>query len=86
MTVEELSRFRGDNAISDRAIKQSKLAQSKKDAIKKEKNEERNELHEKIELLNQDIFDKCWKLDQETRRFKNPSLLKDVTEETMKYR
>ena len=36
--------------------------------------------------MNQDIFEKCWKLDQETRRFKDPNLLKEATEVTMKYR
>ena len=43
--TETLSKLKGDNAISDRAIKQGKLAMSKKETALKESREERESLH-----------------------------------------
>lgn len=55
-----MSKLKGDNAISDRAIKQAKLAQSKKDEKVKNMKEERDRLHEDVELLNDEILKKSW--------------------------
>ena len=58
--TEVLSKLKGDNAISDRAIKQGKLAMSKKEAAQKELKEERDRLHEDVDILNERILAHSW--------------------------
>lgn len=62
--AETLSKLKADNAISDRAIKQGKLAMSKKEAANKELKEERDRLHEDVDLLNDQILKDSWTLDK----------------------
>ena len=51
-----LSKIRAENAISDRAIKQNKLAQNKKDERHKELRNVRNDLKEDLKKTNEDIM------------------------------
>jgi len=60
---ETLTRLKGDNAISDRAIKQGKLAQSKKDEKTKEMKEERDMLHDDVDILNDENLKLSWTKD-----------------------
>lgn len=62
--TEVLAKVKTENAQSDRAIKQGKLAMSKKEAKTKEKKEERDHLHEDIEHLNDEILKNSWTLDK----------------------
>jgi len=48
-----LSKLKADNAVSDRAIKQGKLAMSKKESANKELKEERDRLHGDVDELNE---------------------------------
>ena len=61
--TEVLSKLKADNAISDRAIKQGKLAMSKKEAANKELKEERDRLHTDVEILNEENLEASWTLD-----------------------
>lgn len=70
-----LSKIRAENAISDRAIKQNKLAQNKKDEAHKALRAERNELREDLDKTNEEIIAQSWLLDQETRRYNDKGLL-----------
>jgi hypothetical protein len=60
LQTEVLSKLKADNAISDRAIKQGKLAASKKEAANRELREERDRLHEDVEILNKEILADSW--------------------------
>ena len=60
---DTLAHLKGDNAISDRAIKQGKLAQSKKDEKVKEMKEQRDRLHEDVDILNAEILKLSWTKD-----------------------
>ena len=55
-----LSKVKTENAISDRAIKQNKLAQNKKDEKHKNMRKERADLVEKIDGINKKIIDTTW--------------------------
>ena len=79
VVAEKLSKFRADNAISDRAIKQSKLAASKKKEWTDGLKAERDELDKRLNELNKSIFDKSIVLEQEKARFADPDLLRDAT-------
>ena len=79
---DNLSRLKGDNAISDRAIKQGKLAQSKKDEKMKEMKEEREALHEDVDLLNKEILKHSWTKDVQTRKLNDRNLTKKAQAET----
>ena len=81
-TNDNLSRLKGDNAISDRAIKQGKLAQSKKDEKMKEMKEEREALHEDVDLLNKEILKHSWTKDVQTRKLNDRNLTKKAQAET----
>ena len=78
-----LSKIRAENAISDRAIKQNKLAQNKKDEAHKALRAERNELREDLDKTNEEIIAQSWLLDQETRRYNDKGLLQRHVRETM---
>ena len=78
--------LKGDNAISDRAIKQGKLAQSKKDTALKEKKEIRDALHEDVETLNAEILKDQWTLAQQRRKLNDKALTKNAQKETMEAR
>ena len=58
-----LSKIRAENAISDRAIKQNKLAQNKKDEAHKALRAERNDLREDLDKTNEEIIAQSWLLD-----------------------
>lgn len=53
INTESLSKLKADNAVSDRAIKQGKLAMSKKESANKELKEERDRLHGDVDELNE---------------------------------
>ena len=76
-----VSKLKADNAISDRAIKQGKLAMSKKEAATKELKEARDRLHEDVELLNGEILKDSWTLDQEKRKLNDRNLTKKAIAE-----
>ena len=79
---EKLSKLKGDNAISDRAIKQAKLAQSKKDEKLRNMKEERDQLHTDVEELNDKILKMSWIKDCETRKLNDKNLTKKAQAET----
>ena len=79
---EKLSKLKGDNAISDRAIKQAKLAQSKKDEKLRNMKEERDQLHTDVEDLNDKILKMSWIKDCETRKLNDKNLTKKAQAET----
>ena len=79
---EKLSKLKGDNAISDRAIKQAKLAQSKKDEKQRNMKEERDQLHTDVEDLNDKILKMSWIKDCETRKLNDKNLTKKAQAET----
>ena len=54
--AEVLTKLRGDNAISDRNIKQAKLAQNKKEKAHKELREEKEKLWASYEKLSKDLL------------------------------
>ena len=74
--------MRAENQTSDRAIKQGKLAMSKKEKAQKDKKEERDGLHLDVEELNQKIFDYSWDNHLETKRLKDRQLTKKAQQET----
>ena len=74
--AELLSKLKADNAISDRAIKQGKLAMSKKEAANKELKEERDRLHEDVDILNDQILKDSWTLDKQKRKLNDRNLTK----------
>ena len=78
---ETLSKLRGDNAISDRAIKQGKLAASKKEEANKQLREERERLHEDIEELSAEIFALGWEKDLQLRKLHSKDLTKKAQAE-----
>lgn len=73
---DELSKLRQANAISDRAIKQGKLAMSKKEAANKELMEQRNKLHESVDDLNGKILDDLLQKDKQIRKRDDKNLTK----------
>ena len=81
--TEILSKLKADNAISDRAIKQGKLAASKKDAANKELKEERDRLHEDVEILNKEVLADSWTLDKQKRKLNDRNLTKKAQAEAM---
>ncbi len=81
-STEVLSKLRQDNQTSDRAIKQGKLAMSKKEKAQKEKKEDRDNLHLDVEELNEKIFDYSWDNFNETKRLKDRQLTKKAQQET----
>ena len=78
-----LSKIRGENAVSDRAIKQNKLAQNKKDEKNKKLRQERAELKEKLDEVNAQIIEQSLTFDRETRKFNDKGLLQRHVRETM---
>jgi len=78
-----LSKIRGENAVSDRAIKQNKLAQNKKDEKNKKLRQERTDLKEKLDEVNSQIIDQSLTCDRETRKFNDRGLLQRHVRETM---
>ena len=81
-----LAKIRADNAVSDRAIKQNKLAQNKKDEHHKNLREIRQELRKELEDTNAKIFTKSWKLNRETARFNDKDLMRRMNRETISLR
>ena len=81
-----LQKLKSDNAVSDRAIKQNKLAKSKKEEHLKKLKDIRDGLDKDLDDLNKEIFDKSVELEREIARFKDPELLKEATAETMQKR
>jgi hypothetical protein len=61
--IAEISDLKGQNAISERAIKQAKHFTGKRDEAHKKMNEERDENKEELTKLNEDIVNRSWKLD-----------------------
>ena len=80
---EVMSKLKSENLISDRAIKQGKLAQSKKEAEQKKLKEQRERLHEDVEILNTKILADSWTKDVETRKKDDRNLTKRAQAETM---
>ena len=78
LQTEVLSKLKADNAISDRAIKQGKLAMSKKEAANRELREERDRLHEDVEILNKEILADSWTESQQKLKLNNRHLTKDA--------
>ena len=58
-----LSKVKTENAISDRAIKQNKLAQNKKDEKHKAMRNERSDLVDQIDGVNKKIIETQWNYD-----------------------
>ena len=83
---EVMSKLKSENLISDRAIKQGKLAQSKKEAEQKKLKEQRERLHEDVEILNTKILADSWTKDVETRKKDDRNLTKRAQAETMQAR
>lgn len=84
--AETLSRLKSENAVSDRALRQAKLAQSKKDEADRKLKEERDKLHDEVDKLNDGILADSWMKDKEIRRRDDPHLTKKAQKETMEAR
>ena len=52
MNTDTYNRLHNDNLVSDRNIRQNKLAATKKQKIINEMKEERDRLHEDVDILN----------------------------------
>jgi len=78
-----LSKIRGENAVSDRAIKQNKLAQNKKDEKNKKLRQVRTDLKEHLDEVNDKTIDQMLTCDRETRKFNDRGLLQRHVRETM---
>jgi len=61
--VSELADLKGQNAASDRQIRQAKTFTSKRDEEHKRMKEESDELNKTLTDLNAEIVSKSWKLD-----------------------
>lgn len=59
---------------------------SKKEAANKELREQRERLHEDVELLNGDILNLSWTKSQQLRKFNDRNLTKKAQAETMQAR
>ena len=81
-----LSKVKAENAISDRAIKQNKLAQNKKDEKHKNMRKEREDLVEKIENINDKIIATEWHYDVELRKYNDPKLILNEQKKTHAYK
>lgn len=81
--VSELADLKGQNAASDRLIRQAKTFTSKRDEEHKKMKEEEDELNKNLSDLNADIVAKAWKLDQDIRAFKDKNLLKRHNDQRM---
>ena len=84
--TETLAKLKADNAVSDRAIRQGQLAMSKKEKKNKEMKEERDRLHEDVDILNDEILKKSWTKDVQTRKLHDRNLTKKAQAETMQAR
>lgn len=74
--ISEMNDLKGQNAVSDRTIRQSRTFTSKRDEAHKEMKDQADELQDKLQSLNVDILKRKWRLDSEQRAFKNPMLLR----------
>ena len=86
INTETLSKLKADNAVSDRAIKQGKLAMSKKESANKELKEERDRLHGDVDELNEQTLKDSWTKDVQTRKLNDRNLTKKAQAETMQAR
>ena len=84
--TETLSKLKADNAVSDRAIKQGKLAMSKKEAAHKELKEIRDNLALDVEELNDLTLKMSWTKNVQTRKLNDRQLTKKAQAETMEAR
>lgn len=84
--VAELNDLKGQNAISDRTIRQAKTFTSKKDEAHKKMKEQQDDLSYNLKTLNENIANKAWKLDKDQRAFKDRNLLKRHNAELMSAR
>ena len=82
-TTDVYNKLHNDNLVSDRNIRQGKLAATKKQKIVNEMKEERDRLHEDVDILNKDIFDNCWEKDKQTRKLHDRNLTKKAIAEKM---
>ena len=62
--TDTYNRLHNDNLVSDRNIRQGKLAATKKQKIVNEMKEVRDRLHEDVDILNNEILAHSWKKDQ----------------------
>ena len=79
--AEVLTKLRSDNAISDRNIKQAKLAQNKKEKAHKELREEKEKLWAAYEKLSKDLLATQWTHDQTKRQLEDPEIQRLAEEE-----
>ena len=75
---EQLSKLKGDNAVSDRAIKQGKLAASKKEEANRELKETRDKLHAAVDELNDVTFLQKWENSVQTRKLEDKNLTRSA--------
>lgn len=81
-----LSKVKTENAISDRAIKQNKLAQNKKDEKHKAMRNERSDLVDQIDGVNKKIIETQWNYDVQLRKFNDPKLILNEQKKTHAYK
>ena len=80
------SKLHNENNISDRNIRQGKLAATKKAKAQSVLKEERDRLHEDVDILNDQILKDSWTKDQQTRKLNDRNLTKKAQAETMQAR
>ena len=76
--VSEIASLKTENAQTDRVIKQAKTFTSKKDEAHKKMKEKFDELDKEILELNKETTNLNWKLDAESREFKDKNTLKKL--------
>ena len=84
--TDTYNRLHNDNLVSDRNIRQGKLAATKKQKIVNEMKEDRDRLHEDVDILNNEILAHSWTKDVQTRKLNDRNLTKKAVAETMQAR
>ena len=84
--TDTYNRLHNDNLVSDRNIRQGKLAATKKQKIVNEMKEDRDRLHEDVDILNNEILANSWTKDVQTRKLNDRNLTKKAVAETMQAR
>ena len=84
--TDTYNRLHNDNLVSDRNIRQGKLAATKKQKIVNEMKEVRDRLHEDVDILNNEILADSWTKDVQTRKLNDRNLTKKAVAETMQAR
>lgn len=72
--------------VSDRNIRQGKLAATKKAKARADLKAERDRLKEDVDILNNQILTDSWTKDQQTRKLNDRNLTKKAQAETMQAR